>query len=198
MSLDPRVARSRAAVLRSATELLLRGGPTAVTVDAVVADSGVAKTTIYRQWPSRDDLLVAVFESMIPDVPPAHSELPFEEALRATLRDTAVITRNVDWRRTLPSLMQLKNHEPAIANIEQELRQRQSAVLVELLDRGVEESRVRPGFDPQRALALLVGPLLFAALTDLDVDDGFVDDIVDRYLAGESQRLAVAPAPVAR
>ena len=51
---DPRVARSRTAVLDAATHLLVTGGPAAVTVDAVVAESGVAKSTIYRHWRSRD------------------------------------------------------------------------------------------------------------------------------------------------
>src|SRR5690606_191899 len=48
--LDARVARSRATVLRTATDLLVEGGPSAVTIDAIVARSGVAKSTIYRHW----------------------------------------------------------------------------------------------------------------------------------------------------
>src|SRR5687767_10053529 len=45
---DGRIARTRSAVLRSATDLLMEGGPSAVTIDAIVARSGVAKSTIYR------------------------------------------------------------------------------------------------------------------------------------------------------
>src|SRR4029077_11891972 len=45
---NPRIARTRERVIRSATDLLVEGGPWAVTVDAVVARSGVAKSTIYR------------------------------------------------------------------------------------------------------------------------------------------------------
>jgi AcrR family transcriptional regulator len=191
MSVDPRVARSRAAVLTAATELLVRGGPSAVTVDAVVAESGVAKTTIYRHWTSRDELLVAVFESLIPDVPEPDRDLDFEDALRTTLHATAALTRDPEWRRTLPSLMMLKNHVAAIADIEQSLRDRESAVVIEILRRGVDDGRVRPGFDPERVLAVLFGPVLFAALTDLEIDDAFIDEIVDRFLAGEAADLTV-------
>ena len=53
--------RTREAVLTAATDLLVEGGPSAVTIDAVVARSGVAKSTIYRHWESRDEVLVAVF-----------------------------------------------------------------------------------------------------------------------------------------
>ena len=66
--MDSRIARTRAAVLRSATDLLVEGGPSAVTIDAIVARSGVAKSTIYRHWESRDDILVAVIEHCAPDI----------------------------------------------------------------------------------------------------------------------------------
>lgn len=61
--MDPRVARSRAAIIRAATDLLVEGGPNAVTIDAIVAQSGVAKSTIYRHWQSRDEVLLAVIEA---------------------------------------------------------------------------------------------------------------------------------------
>ena len=66
---DARVARSRAAVVRAATDLLVEGGPSAVTIDAIVARSGVAKSTIYRHWASRDDVLLDVMESCAPVSP---------------------------------------------------------------------------------------------------------------------------------
>lgn len=54
--MDARVARTHAAVMQAATDLLVEGGPNAMTVDAVVARSGVAKSTVYRHWATRDDL----------------------------------------------------------------------------------------------------------------------------------------------
>jgi TetR/AcrR family transcriptional regulator, regulator of autoinduction and epiphytic fitness len=45
---DPRVERSRTAVLDAAAGLLLEGGVPALTVEAVVERSGVARSTIYR------------------------------------------------------------------------------------------------------------------------------------------------------
>ena len=54
---------------------------------------------------------------------------------------------------------------------------------------------MRPGLDPQRTLALLYGPLLFAALTDLEIDDAFVDEIVDHFLAGEASPSHISAGP---
>lgn len=61
-----RVARSRALVTDAVIDLIVEGGLSAVTVDAVVARSGVAKTTVYRHWASREALLADVLASALP------------------------------------------------------------------------------------------------------------------------------------
>ena len=66
---DPRPARSRARLLDSATALLRAGGPSAVTVDAVLRGANVARATLYRHFPSGNDLLAAAFQSLIPPAP---------------------------------------------------------------------------------------------------------------------------------
>lgn len=47
-----------------ATELFNRFGYRAVGIDQVIAESGVAKTTLYRHFPSKEDLIVAVLEGI--------------------------------------------------------------------------------------------------------------------------------------
>jgi AcrR family transcriptional regulator len=50
-------------VFATARDLFYREGYRAVGVDAVVAVSGVAKTTLYRWFPTKDDLVIAVLDS---------------------------------------------------------------------------------------------------------------------------------------
>jgi AcrR family transcriptional regulator len=49
----------RTRILDAASEAFYRRGIAAVGVDAIVADAGVAKSTLYRHFPSKDDLIVA-------------------------------------------------------------------------------------------------------------------------------------------
>ncbi|MFL6618881.1 MAG: TetR/AcrR family transcriptional regulator [Povalibacter sp.] len=49
-------------ILNTARELFYREGARAVGVDRVVAESGVAKTSLYRWFPSKDALIAAVIE----------------------------------------------------------------------------------------------------------------------------------------
>ena len=47
-------------ILNTARELIYREGARAVGIDRIVAESGVAKMSLYRWFPSKDDLIVAV------------------------------------------------------------------------------------------------------------------------------------------
>lgn len=49
-------------ILNTARDLFYKEGARAVGVDTVVARSGVAKTSLYRWFPSKDALIVAVLE----------------------------------------------------------------------------------------------------------------------------------------
>lgn len=59
---DPRRAKSRARVLAAAADVLREEGLAGLTIEAVAARSGVAKTTIYRQFDDREALHVATLE----------------------------------------------------------------------------------------------------------------------------------------
>lgn len=54
-------------ILATARELFYREGARAVGVDLVVAQSGVAKTSLYRWFPSKDALIAAVLEQEAKD-----------------------------------------------------------------------------------------------------------------------------------
>jgi AcrR family transcriptional regulator len=55
----PPSENARERILLTAYELFARNGIRAVGVDRIVAESGVAKTTLYRHFASKDDLVVA-------------------------------------------------------------------------------------------------------------------------------------------
>jgi AcrR family transcriptional regulator len=57
---DQRSVRDR--LLDTAAELFYQAGARAVGVDLVVARSGVAKTSLYRHFRTKDDLIAAVLE----------------------------------------------------------------------------------------------------------------------------------------
>jgi AcrR family transcriptional regulator len=57
-----RASAARARILDTAYELFCRHGVRAVGVDRIVAESGVAKMTLYRHFPSKDALVLEFLE----------------------------------------------------------------------------------------------------------------------------------------
>lgn len=54
--IDPRVLRSRAAILSAATELFLQDGYTATTMEGIAARAGVSKRTVYNNFADKEVL----------------------------------------------------------------------------------------------------------------------------------------------
>jgi len=60
----PRDPKTDERIIRAAAELLRERGFERMTVDDVASRAGVGKATVYRRWPSKDDLAVAAMERL--------------------------------------------------------------------------------------------------------------------------------------
>lgn len=65
----PRSEAADARIADAALELLLDRGYDRFSVDEVAVTAGVAKTTLYRRWPTKDHLVVAVVARIQDEVP---------------------------------------------------------------------------------------------------------------------------------
>lgn len=60
----PRDPQTDERIIEAAADLLRKRGFERMTVDEVAARAGVGKATVYRRWPSKDDLAVAAMERL--------------------------------------------------------------------------------------------------------------------------------------
>lgn len=181
---DPRIARSRRAVLAAATELLVEAGPRAVTVDAVAERSGVAKSTLYRHWESRTALLIDVMSCNVPEVAAPDPALGFHEALRALVRDVASTLGTPEWAALMPALMSLKQHMPELQQVSDDDREHKIGALAAVLDLGVAEGVLPPDLDASLVATVVIGPIVFTILGGgiADIDE-VAEYSVERFIA---------------
>lgn len=59
----PRSEQARLAILRSTLKLLEKNGFSELTIEAVAAQAGVGKATVYRWWPNKAALIADAFAS---------------------------------------------------------------------------------------------------------------------------------------
>ena len=117
---DPRVVRTHTKVLSAAIDLLAERGYSGFSIDAIVRRTGVAKTTLYRHWPSRADLLVAVIKELegagpLPDTGSVRQDLLEFFAGRVRISQTQ------RWERSMPALVEAAAHDSELADIVAEL-----------------------------------------------------------------------------
>ena len=181
---DPRLARTRAVVLEAATEVLAQQGTEGFTVDAVVARSGVAKTTIYRHWPTKDELLLAAMACFArPEFAPDTGTL--RDDLLALLGGLAHALSDEQWSKSLPSMLERAEHHPDLAAQHLAIVKLKTAPLIAIVERGRARGEIRADVDIALVPPLFCGPLFFRRLMMRESTSAAqVESIVDSVLAG--------------
>jgi len=170
-------------MIDAATALLVEAGPRAVTVDAVSERSGVAKSTLYRHWSSRQELLVDVMRANVPDVARPDPTLGFADALRHLVRDLAAVLDDPEWRAIMPAMMSLQQQLPELADVVHHDQHEKFVILAEVLERGAAEGVVPGEIDTELAAHVLIGPIVLAVLSGREPLDDVVEYAVERFLA---------------
>lgn len=183
VTVDPRIERTRSVVLEAAAELLATDGFERVTIDAIAERSGVARSTIYRNWPDRPQLLIEAFDTLCEVLdPPDSGDLATD--LRAVGHVLAHGLSHEAWGKSLPSLIGAASQDDELRAAQLEFNAQRRAVVEQVVRRAIDRGEVDQAVDVQLAIIRFVAPFFFARLlTDLDVDDAFVDRVVTATVA---------------
>ncbi|WP_421734511.1 TetR/AcrR family transcriptional regulator [Cellulomonas sp.] len=182
--LDPRVARSRAAVLTATVQLLIERGIAGATVEAVAARSGVAKTTIYRQWPDQPSLVLDAFSSLLAAQEPPDTGTLREDLLQM-LRGLAAALTTSPAAALMPALIDAAERQPAYRALHHREAEARHSSLRTVLGRGIERGELPPGTEVDLLVDLLAGPLFHRRwVSDRVLDDHFATAVVDTVLLG--------------
>lgn len=179
---DPRVTRSRERVMAAAVDLVVERGTAGATIEAVAARSGVAKTTIYRQWPHQAALVLDAFRRVAPD---AH--VPDTGALREDLLillgGLAGALSSGPAGSLMPALIDAAERDPDLAELHAEEARRRHQPVLAVLARGLERGELPVGVRPDDLVDRLAGPVFHRRfVTGLLLDRGFVERVVDGVL----------------
>jgi AcrR family transcriptional regulator len=161
----------------SATLELLRGrGPLAVSVEAVAAASGVAKTTIYRRYENRDELLRAAVRSAATavDIP---TELSTKDTLRWVLRHARDTIEHVVGRGTVAAV--LANEDPQFTSLLLEMIRNTTRPFRENLRERTLVGELPPELDIELAMSVLLGAVVAELIRGRVTDDAWVESVLD-------------------
>ncbi len=185
----PRSEEAERAILDAALDLLASSGVSGLSIEAVAAHACVAKTTVYRRWSSKTELVLAALAQMKgPIVQP-----PGESVREDLLYMARYACRS--WRETPEAeifarlVAEAKQHPEIGEQYWQRIIKPRREVTHGVLRRGIEEGLIRPDADLELITEMLIAPVVMGRLHGGGrMSDGQVEQLVDAVLAGWAPR----------
>ncbi|MGL5931030.1 MAG: TetR/AcrR family transcriptional regulator [Dermatophilaceae bacterium] len=175
-----------APVLAEALDLLAHRDLARVTLDDIAARAGVAKTTLYRRWASKEELVLAAIRAA--GRPPEEEQLPDGGSLRSEL--LAVV--DSPWlggpQRRLAIFAGLaaaaQTSERVAEVIRSEVIEPYVAVYHRLLQRSLDRGEIDPEFEPRLSVLAEVIPAMSShrLSSDRAIDRSYFVSVVDNVV----------------
>jgi AcrR family transcriptional regulator len=166
------------AIAASTLHLLRARGPRSVTVEAVTAHSGIAKTTIYRRYRDRRDMLAAALSRLAsPEPPSLHADT--QERLRWFIEHAVDAIDDGIGYGGFASL--LTDEDPEFSALFRQILVDQRAKLASVIDACRNEGTMRADVDPQTLIDAVVGAHVAGRARDAQRGDDWRDRLFDLF-----------------
>jgi len=185
--------RVESAILDNALELFATGGPAAASFDAIAERAGVSRTTIYRRWRTRDDLLVAALQRLRQENEAGvedWAERPLAEVIGAFEQLTVAALVDACSVGLLRQMVALDTKSPIKRQYWSTIVQPRRDVFSQMIVTARSRGELAPGVDPELLQDQLGGALLYRALMCPDALDA---DEAQRYVRRLLETLGLKP-----
>lgn len=194
-ALDKRVERSRQAVLAATYKLLSEAGIGGVSVDEVARLSGVSKTTIYRHWPSRSELLLDACSKLGTTRSKISDTGSFEGDVAALARHLAHELSSSRWPAVLPSIIDAAERDPELAKLHAGLHAGLMAPFLAVAERAKKRGELPPGQRASEIAAAIVAPFFYRRWFSREpIDDHFIKGVTRTIIRLSERKAARAKA----
>jgi AcrR family transcriptional regulator len=170
-------------VLDATLELLAEGAP-GFGVDDVAARAGVHKTTVYRRWPTRAELVVAAAGRLAAaEVPATRTADPVADLTQLAIA-VARVLRSPAGGATLREVIAAAADDPDLAPAARRLLTGRYELAIAMIRDGVAVGRLRHDVDAQLVWEAIVNPLHVRALLGTPASDRTARALVAMVLDG--------------
>jgi AcrR family transcriptional regulator len=184
-------AEAHTAIMDAVYELLQETSARDLTMEAVAKRARVGKPTLYKWWPTKAALIMAMFQERVARKLDAVEAATAEEALRARVR--ALIREfNGLFGKFMAELIAEGQSNPAILQelCGEHIAERRASTAAEV-EHGKATGEFSPNTDATMVIDAIFGPIYFhllLRLTPLTVRYG--DNLVDQVLRGARAKVA--------
>ena len=177
---------TRERALATAAAILRRDGYSRLTMERVAAESGVAKTTLYRRWPTRAALCMELYL----EVAARELQAPDTGDIAGDLRQIVntvvhLQTRTVAGPAFIGVIAEAVSNPHASSDSLVKFAKRRREVTRHVLERAIERGEIDAGTDIDLVIDALGGATTFRLLQGhAPLSRKFADALVDLVLSG--------------
>ena len=176
----PRSSEADQAILATTLRLLVEQGYDAMSIEGVAAAAGVGKTTIYRRYPSKRELVVAAVSSLAESVWPPPDSGDLRADLLAFMREMYAALAQGPGFALLGTLLVHERDDPElIALFRQRIVQPRMEIVAGLLRRGIARGEVRADAPVEVAVQMLAGAIFAHHVAGLPDDPAWLSTVLD-------------------
>jgi AcrR family transcriptional regulator len=190
----PRSTKAHQAILNATLELFADEGFDAMSIEAIADRAGVGKTTIYRRWDSKEELMLDAARSL-------QAEFPIVDT--GNLRNDLIHLLKLVWEMSSSNplleklYVRIVGESRANPDLFRFFYERRLGPRLQLFRQMIERAQacgeIRKDLDPFIVLNLITGPLVFqllfaGLLASVPHPDDFPEQMVDAILQGLAPR----------
>ncbi|HEY0519228.1 MAG TPA: TetR/AcrR family transcriptional regulator [Ilumatobacteraceae bacterium] len=179
-----RSERVRQAVLDATTDLVAEVGVERTTIDEIAHRSGVAKTTIYRHFASKQVLVVEAVHACTFIIPAVTDSGSLRDDLISCFSGMTKASYDGRLGDMMLSLMDAAQRDPELGRLVRAQADQRRRYATEVIERAVARGELPDDVDVDVLVTLLAGPLVYTKLVRRQrVTDELVAAVVDTVLA---------------
>ena len=192
----PRSEEAREAALSATVDLVLEHGVGGVTFEDVAARSGVAKSTIYRHFGTKQALVVAAAYSCFV-VHPTPDTGDLAEDLRIIFEKGKQAEDEQRLPNIMPALISASERDVELQQLVSSMHEEKRRPIRTVLQLAQLRGEIGREIDLEIALSMLLGPFIMKRLIDReDVTPAFRDAVIGTVVASlRATAATIAPAP---
>lgn len=160
---DPRIVRTREHALKAALEIVAESGVQGCTFETVSERSGISRTTLYRHWENKSELVAdALQASNVDHAAPDTGSL--RDDMLAAMLQLGKALQQTTWGAMVPQLLAAASIDDDMARVQRAASDHHVSVDAKIIKRAIKRGEVADDTDPEHAALLFAAPIFYRHL----------------------------------
>ncbi|MBK5287263.1 MAG: TetR/AcrR family transcriptional regulator [Acidimicrobiia bacterium] len=179
----PRSVEADVAILESAIGLFCELGYDGLSMERVAVDAGVSKTTIYRRYPTKLDLVMAAIHQLPDGIVPAPDTGNLRSDLLAISQGLLTMLTKSTVGKAIPVTLAAKTRNPELAEAHEAFVRSRREITTGVIQRGIDRGELSADADPWIVSDLITGAIFMRVfVTGQPVTREYLEAMIDQVI----------------